>query len=183
MAGWRPWVRAIHRDTGYVAVGLTLVYALSGLAVNHVSTWDPSFVSRQRSVDLPVPIAGDTDAEIARTILEALQVEGPPNDIFRNQDELQLTLDRHTVVVNMRTGHVDDEEQVPRVFFSAVNWLHLNRSKQAWTWFADAYALALIYLALSGLFMIPGRKGLRGRGAVLALVGGAIPLLYLAVAS
>ena len=36
----RPWVRAIHRDLGYVAVGLTFVYAISGLAVNHVADWD-----------------------------------------------------------------------------------------------------------------------------------------------
>ena len=33
----RPWLRAVHRDAGYFGVGLTLVYALSGLAVNHIA--------------------------------------------------------------------------------------------------------------------------------------------------
>ena len=42
---WRPWLRAIHRDVGYLAVGLTFVYALSGLAVNHIADWDPNFTN------------------------------------------------------------------------------------------------------------------------------------------
>ena len=51
------------------------------------------------------------------------------------------------------------------------NWLHLNRGKKAWTYFADAYAAGLLLLAISGLFMIPGRKGIIGRGAVFLIVG------------
>jgi hypothetical protein len=33
----------IHRDLGYVCVGLTLVYAVSGVAVNHVRDWNPNY--------------------------------------------------------------------------------------------------------------------------------------------
>jgi len=36
-ASARTWLRAIHRDVGYSAVGLTIVYAASGIAVNHVA--------------------------------------------------------------------------------------------------------------------------------------------------
>ena len=50
------------------------------------------------------------------------------------------------------------------------NWLHLNRGKKAWTYVADSYAAFLLFLAFSGLFMIPGRKGLIGRGAIIALL-------------
>ena len=32
--------------------------------------------------------------------------------------------------------------------------LHLNRGKKAWTYVADTYAVILLYLAVSGLFMI-----------------------------
>jgi hypothetical protein len=39
---WRKLFRALHRDIGYVAVSLTLAYALSGLAVNHIDDWRPS---------------------------------------------------------------------------------------------------------------------------------------------
>ncbi len=36
----------------------------------------------------------------------------------------------------------------------------------------------LLFLALSGLFMIPGRKGLLGRGAIVLLLGAAVPIAY-----
>jgi hypothetical protein len=58
------------------------------------------------------------------------------------------------------------------------NWLHLNRGKKAWTYVADTYAVGLILLALSGVLLLPGRKGLIGRGGILVLVGAAIPVIY-----
>ena len=33
---WRGWLRAVHRDFGYLAVGFTLIYAVSGIAINHI---------------------------------------------------------------------------------------------------------------------------------------------------
>ena len=60
----RPWLRAIHRDVGYVAVGLTFVYALSGIAVNHITDWndgDPSFRNYSRTVQVG-KIEGDDQA-------------------------------------------------------------------------------------------------------------------------
>ena len=47
---FRPWLRAFHRDIGYFAVGLTVVYATSGLAVNHLKDWDPNFKQVNRSI-------------------------------------------------------------------------------------------------------------------------------------
>ena len=63
------------------------------------------------------------------------------------------------------------------------NWLHLNRGKKAWTYFADAYAAGLLFLAISGLFMIPGKKGLFGRGAVFLAIGIAVPVLYVTLSN
>ena len=39
----RKWNRIIHRDLGYLAVGLTLIYAISGFVVNHVQDWNPNY--------------------------------------------------------------------------------------------------------------------------------------------
>ena len=39
----RKWNRVIHRDLGYLAVGLTLIYAISGFVVNHVQDWNPNY--------------------------------------------------------------------------------------------------------------------------------------------
>jgi hypothetical protein len=91
---------------------------------------------------------------------------------------MDITLDKRTLHVNPTTGHVVDEGQKPRFLLRIANWLHLNRGKKAWTYFADAYAVGLVVLAMTGLFMIPGRKGLIGRGAVFVAIGIAIPVAY-----
>ena len=44
---------------------------------------------------------------------------------------------------------------------------------------ADAYAFSLAVLAVTGLFVLKGRKGITGRGAWLTGAGIAIPLLFL----
>ena len=76
---WRAWLRAFHRDVGNLAVGLTLVYALSGLAVNHIADWEPSFTSYQTAHELGAPVPG-TDDEAAAAVMARLGVPGPPRD-------------------------------------------------------------------------------------------------------
>lgn len=177
---WRPWLRALHRDLGYLAVGLTFVYALSGLAVNHISDWDPNFTNFERSFDVQTPLPED-EAEAAKAVLEQAKLSEEPLDVYSPaQGELEITLENSTLFVATQTGKVYEEGQEERFALRAANWLHLNRGKKAWTYFADAYAGALLLLAVSGMFMIRGRKGLLGRGAVLVLAGIAIPLGYLA---
>jgi hypothetical protein len=93
-------------------------------------------------------------------------------------DAVDVVFERRTLHVTPSSGKVLEEGQSPRWFLRAANWLHLNRGKKAWTYVADTYAVVLLYLAISGLFMIPGRKGLVGRGAAIALLGAAVPVLY-----
>ena len=175
---WRPWLRALHRDLGYLAVGLTMVYALSGLAVNHIADWDPSFQQINRTHEVPGPITGDADAASKR-VLEALAIREAPREVYAaGDDAIDIVFDRRTLHVTPSTGKVLEEGQTPRLFLRVANWLHLNRGKKAWTYVADTYAFILLYLALSGLFMIPGRKGLLGRGAIIAALGAAIPIGY-----
>jgi hypothetical protein len=175
---WRPWLRALHRDAGYLGVGLTLVYALSGLAVNHVADWDPSFeqVSKIHHVTRPLP----SDAQVsAKQVLRELGIHEAPREIYAaGEDAVDIVFDRRTLHVTPSSGKVLEEGQSPRFLLRAANWLHLNRGKKAWTYVADTYAVVLLYLAISGLFMIPGRKGLLGRGALLAALGAAVPIGY-----
>lgn len=178
---WRAWLRAIHRDLGNLAVGLTFVYALSGLAVNHIADWEPSFASYQETREIGALSGGDDDA-LAKAALAKLGVTQEPRDVYRAApDDLQIVFDKRTLHVNTATGHVLDEGQKPRFFLRAANWLHLNRGKRAWTYVADFYAAGLVLLALSGLFMNPGRKGLFGRGGILVVLGAAIPIAYVAL--
>lgn len=60
-----------------------------------------------------------------------------------------------------------------------MNFLHLNHPKKLWTWMADLYAVVLAILAITGLFVLKGKKGITGRGAWLSTVGIIIPIVFL----
>jgi uncharacterized protein len=175
----RKWLRAIHRDVGYVAVGLTFIYALSGIAVNHITDWsdgDPSFKTYSTTHQLD-GIKNPDD------VLARLAIRDKPREIYQpTPDEIEILFDKRTLHVNVASGRVVEEGQSPRFILRVANWLHLNRGKKAWTYVADAYAGGLLFLALSGMFMIAGKKGLIGRGAVLVALGIAVPVVYVTFA-
>jgi hypothetical protein len=175
---WRPLVRAWHRDLGYLLVGLTFVYAVSGIAVNHVADWDPNFQSYRKTHRLPPNPAAD-DAALTADVLRRLAIRAEPREVYRaSRERFDITLPDRTLHVNPVTGSVVEQGQKPRLLLRLANWLHLNRGKKAWTLIADLYAGGLLLLAVSGLFMLPGKNGLRGRGAVLVTLGVAVPVLY-----
>jgi hypothetical protein len=125
------------------------------------------------------PLPEDDEAASAQ-VLAALAITEAPREVYRAEDtQLDIVFDARTLHVDTASGKVLEEGQEPRLFFRLANWLHLNRGKKAWTYFADGYAVFLLFLAISGLFMIPGRKGLFGRGAVIATLGAAVPVLYI----
>jgi hypothetical protein len=174
----RSFLRALHRDSGYLAVGLTVVYAVSGIAVNHIADWDPNFTNYERSRALGGPITGD-DQAAARKVLAKLAIRGRPREVYRSDDDtLDITFDERTLHVTLSSGRVLEQGQRSRLFLRTANYLHLNRGKPAWKYVADAYAALLLFLACSGLFMLKGRKGLAGRGLILVGIGVAVPILY-----
>jgi uncharacterized protein len=175
---WRPWLRAVHRDVGYFCVGLTCVYALSGLAVNHINDWEPNFRQLVREHQLPFPVSG-TDDQIAELAARSLAIDAPLRESYRTEEHsLQLVFDRKTLTIDTRSGRAVEQAEEPRFFLRAANWLHLNRGKKAWTYIADAYAVGLLLLSLTGLWMFSGRKGLFGRAGLIAAAGALVPALY-----
>ncbi len=178
---WRGWLRAVHRDFGYLAVGFTVIYAISGLAINHLKDWDPNFVASEKSLAIPPVPAELPDDEAVKRVTDATGT-GKPDDVFRAGDEIRLSYSNGTQITAIGdTGQVTVQARRPRFFLRVANWLHYNRGKKAWTYVADIYAVMLLYLAISGIFMIKGRLGLRWRGAMLITAGIAVPAIYVVV--
>lgn len=175
---WRAWLRALHRDIGYVLVGLTFVYAISGLAINHVGEIDPNFKTEVTNSKLTVDVPEEPDAAAA-AIMGQLSISEEPRDYYYDDDTtFEIAFDRRLIRVDLEARTIRDEVESPRFFVRVANWLHYNRGKKAWTYVADVYAILLLFLASSGLFMLKGRKGLIGRGAFLVLAGILVPIVY-----
>ena len=175
---WRAWLRAVHRDIGYLAVGFTVLYALSGIAMNHIDDWDPNFHATETTRKITAIPDELSDAEATARVSAATGVAGKIDDVYRAGDELRLSYASGTKVTAIGDT-VTIQTRRDRWFFRVADWLHATRGKQAWKYIADAYAVLLLYLAISGIFMIKGRLGLRWRGATLIAIGLAVPLGYI----
>ena len=172
---WRKLNNALHRDVGYLIVGLTIVYGVSGLAVNHRADWNPSYRMAKRALQIE-PIQATERDEMVRQARAALGV-GEPRNVFRpDPDTLQLFFDRESFSIDLPTGAVIVDGIRPRPVLYEMNQLHLNTPKGAWTWIADLYAAALLFVAATGLFVLKGKTGITGRGAWLTAIGTAIPI-------
>jgi hypothetical protein len=180
---WRKWIRILHRDIGYIATGLTVIYAVSGIAVNHVDEWNPNYIIEKSTVNITPPDSAFAESDSVETyILNKLGETGKYKNSFRPDEEsIQIFVEGNTITANLKTGEVEQEKVKSRTGLRESNFLHLNQHKKAWTYIADVFAVALIFLAISGLFMIKGKKGITGRGAWLTGLGFLIPIIYLLI--
>lgn len=175
---WRRLNNVLHRDIGYLAVGLTLAYAISGLALNHKADWNPNYRVSKTTARIE-PVRATDRAEIVREALSKLDVADEPRNAFRPDPEtLRLFFKERTYSIDLPTGLVIIEDVKPRPVLFEMNQLHLNSPKKLWTLVADVYAVALIVLALTGMFVLKGKTGITGRGAWLVSAGVALPVVY-----
>lgn len=174
---WRKWNRIIHRDFGYFFFGMTIIYALSGIALNHIADWNPSYEITQKDVEWEVGIT--TDKENVMKFLEKYgESDNYKKHYLPESLRLKIFLKSGSVLLDLKTGKGKIEKLERRPIFYEVNFLHYN-PKRLWTWFSDTFCAGLIIISISGLFIIKGKKGISGRGAWLTVIGVIIPLVLL----
>ena len=161
-------------------MGLTLVYVVSGVAVNHVDAWNPNYAIEQRSAPVGVWVPGQQSEAMVPDVLARLRLPADYRTTFRpDSAHLRIFLEDGVVDVDLAAGTATVEIVKRRPVLFAANFLHLNHPKRLWTWMADIYAVALGLLALTGLFVLKGKKGITGRGAWLTAAGAVIPVVFL----
>ncbi len=178
---WRKWNNLLHRDVGYLCVGLTLVYAISGVAVNHRADWNPNYSITRGAVQLDNVTDQEPESPgFVQNILTQLSLSGPVRGTFRRTPtSVDIFLEETTITVDLMSGEASFEKVKDRPVLRETNFLHLNEPKKLWTLFADVYAVALAFLAISGMFVLKGKNGIKGRGAWLTAIGVMIPVLFL----
>lgn len=180
---WRKWNRWIHRELGFLFFGMTIIYGISGIALNHhvARHWDPGVITHSKTIQYPGTLRkADVDRNTIEKILEITEEkENYKQYFFPNQDHLMIYLKGGHIAVNLQSGSMQVTKIRNRPVFSELNYLHYNKPKKLWTWFSDLYAFGLILIAISGLFLIKGRTGISGRGGILTIIGILIPLILL----
>jgi hypothetical protein len=140
--------------------------------------------------DRPEPFRGTAlESGHHRTIHHLLTVEGIlemtgekqnyKQYYFPDPEHLMIYLKGGHILMTLETGRIELTKIRNRPVFNELDYLHYNKPKKIWTWFSDLYAVSLILIAVSGLFLIKGRKGISGRGGVLTIIGILVPLAFL----
>jgi hypothetical protein len=89
----------------------------------------------------------------------------------------RLFLEGGIGIYDCTDGSLSYETHQKRVLVYWMNRLHYNKVK-GWSPIADFYAGSLILLAITGLFIVKGKKGLAGSGKWYVLIGILIPILF-----
>jgi len=178
----RRWNNAVHRDLGYFFFGMTIIYALSGILLNHFKSGDfvhPDYSKRYEQLTVDLPSNGIADMVYARKVLEKVHEEKHFKSFVKGSGYMQIFFDNGSLYIDLANGKAELEEKTPRYILKEFNLLHYNNIKRWFTWFSDAYAVAMILLAVTGLFILRGKNGIKWRGAAFALIGIIIPAIII----
>lgn len=171
----RKWLRILHRDLGYFFVGITIVYGISGIILNHKKQGqDPAFKTIVVEKQFPQLLT----IEEFKSQFESQLGNYELKKVLPNNTNYQLFLQGGVGYYNLESGRCSFElyQKKPFVFF--INKLHYNQ-KNYWTAIADIFAGVMIFFALSGLFMVKGKNGIMRKGKWYVLAGILIILIYL----
>jgi hypothetical protein len=174
---WRKWNRAIHRDFGYLFFGMTLIYALSGIAINHRGDWNPNYDIVDHEItgkSFDHKLSKDEAVELLETYGEE---DSYRKHYYPSPGVLKIFLTGGMLMLDTETGEGYLEITRRRPLFREMNYLHYNPSVY-WTWFSDIFAGALVILAISGILIPRGSDGISARGAWITLLGFIIPVLF-----
>lgn len=179
---FRKWSRIIHRDVSYFFAGMILIYALSGILMNHRGDLNPHYSVERHEYKVTADLSDKTkvDKALVLTLLEPWgEAENYTKHYFPKDGQMKVFLKGGSnLLVDTKTGEAVYESLKRRPLLSDMVKLHYNPGRW-WTVFSDVFAVCLILITLTGQVMVKGSKGFWGRGGILFIIGIVIPVLFL----
>ena len=176
----RKMLRVLHRDIGYFITGITLIYAFSGIILNHVNDFNPDYRVSYEEVALDIPSGKELGKADIIAAMKGLDREVVYKKHYVNSEgNVKVFIQNGIVVFNPETGKGYMEYLQRRWGIYEMNHLHKSTIQKSWKWVSDGMSVLLIFVAISGLFILKGKNGLMGRGLWLTLAGFLVPLLFI----
>jgi len=179
MKSIRKWSIILHRDLGFFFIATTLVYGISGIALNHINDWNPNYSVDVKEFKTNIDLNKNNNSKenVLKLLDEIYNRDAYRKHYYPDEQTIKIFLDGgSSIVVDLESGQGRMEILSKRLLFYEVNYLHYNPNAW-WKWFSDSYAISLILFAITSFFMVKGRKGIWGRGGIYALLGLIIPIL------
>lgn len=159
-------MRALHRDIGFLVIGLTLVYSISGILLIYR---DSDFLKSTKTVEKIIKPNLKID-EIGRTLHmhELKVVQQKDNIMILNLGEYNIT-----------TGKIKYTSKELPAFLNNLTGLHKSGTNGVVFWFTTLYGVLLCFLALSSFWMYQLKSNAFKRGIYFALSGLVITIVLL----
>ncbi|AYG96321.1 hypothetical protein D8I30_07170 [Brevundimonas naejangsanensis] len=181
------WLKQLHSwhwiSAAVSLVGL-LLFAVTGVTLNHAAQIPAEPIVREQTAVLPAPLLARLAAfpeettdpapeAVARWAAEAFQVEIAGKPTETTAEELYVALPTPGgdgwLTIDRSTGEAV-HEKTTRGAIAYLNDLHKGRNAgQAWFWFIDVFAAACVVFTLTGLALLWLHA--RGRPSTWPLVG------------
>jgi len=162
------WMRILHRDIGFFVIGLTVIYCLSGIVLTYRDT---GFLKNEVQIEQTLK-PGLSENQL----LEALKLK-KVKIIETGEGQIRFTGGAY----NLESGIAAyTKEELPHAL-NAFNQLHKAPSNDSRHWFTILYAVSLLFLALSSLWMYRPRTTYFKRGVVITIAGSVASILLIIV--
>jgi hypothetical protein len=186
----QKWLRKLHAWAGLALSGVFLLFAVTGFLLNHRAVLKIPALQRQEVREVvPVSQAPASPQALQASLMPMPQREGGSQRIVVDPERevswdgrpirqpARWTIHHDTPSMSTRIEYWVGSAQAEVVRMQPNLWLHLARlhmsigTGAAWTVLADAVALSLAALALSGFWLWGRLHGTRGLLALVALCG------------
>ena len=171
---WRVWFRVIHRDLGFLIFSLSIIYSISGITLNHINDWNPSYNVLDDKIELSSEDLNLNSKELIEKLPHNLKYKKSLDKEYGKR--IFVSGGTVDVVNSTKIAHLEVLKR--KAIFYEFNYLHYNRNN-LWIWFSDVFAILLIIVSISGLFIVKGKYGITKYGAIWISIGVLVPSIFL----
>ncbi|MFK2823089.1 hypothetical protein ACH5BK_08915 [Arcobacter sp. YIC-80] len=193
MSAFSKKVRSLHRDLGYFVIGLTLIYAITGIVLSgrglgwfKVEFEDYAVIQKNIAVD-------SFNDEFKKVVFQGKINEVFPKSSYKDvkkhlnlkptkqDDEVMYFKAWKSLKVKyeQKSGNLEVKYKGYPVALEVFVHAHKAKHDSAWFYLAIIYSVILSFLAISSFWMVKGKNGFKKRGVYFMLAGFAVVALFL----
>ncbi|WP_417333449.1 hypothetical protein [Halarcobacter sp.] len=188
---FRNW----HRDLGYLVIGITIVYSISGiiLSVRDLHLFEKEYILnatiekniQEKELQNEIVLALSENEQkknlpthiIKKSVLNKFELLENNNEFIKYQ--ISRKKDMKFITYYKNSGELIYSISGYPTFINSLVQAHKSSSQDKWSYLALAYSVILLFLAISAIFMVKGKYGFKERGIYLTLFGIALVVLFL----
>jgi len=174
----RKFLRILHRDLGYFIVGMTIVYALSGIYLNHRHDFNPDYKIVFSDYHFNLPTGELSAADVKKAIQEVNNDVVFKKHYISNEGLIRVFIENGEIVIDPKTGDGSMRYLERRTLIYSLNMLHRASIGTVWKWVSDTMAIILLFVAISGIFLLKGKRSFTRWGWWLIAGGIIVPLVF-----